>query len=400
MNTTRHTNITSNIPSSGPATSFRGLRLAIGLMSGTSLDGMDVAVIRSDGEKSVQFGPAATFAYDDDFRERLRSVLGVEGLKNPELKAVEDELTRLHIQAVIQFMDMYDLSTDEVDIIGFHGHTIFHDPKAKITHQIGNAQMLADATGISVVADFRSNDVAAGGQGAPLVPIYHRALAKGMMSGMAELSLPVCVLNLGGIANVTWVGAKNEKSEDDLLAFDTGPCNALLDDWVFKKTGNMFDDNGALASSGKANDDIIANMLSHPYFSAPNPKSLDRLDFNTDAVKDLSPEDGAATLVGFIAATVKKAQSTFPQQPANWVLSGGGCHNGALVDALKGALTGEVKTADEIGWSGDAMEAQAFAYLALRSIAGLPITFPRTTGVAAPLGGGKQFKPLLPRLPC
>ena len=372
--------------------------MAIGLMSGTSLDGIDVAVIRSDGEKAIQFGPAATFSYDDDFRERLRSVLGPEGIKvgikeaikNPELQAVEDELTHLHIQAVIQFMDMYDLSADEVDIIGFHGHTVFHDPGAKITQQIGNAQALADGTKISVVADFRSNDVAGGGQGAPLVPIYHQALAKGMMGGMADLTPPVAVLNLGGIANVTFIG----KTEDNLLAFDTGPCNSLLDDWVFEKTGNKFDEGGGLATAGKANDDIVAQMLSHSYFLKPNPKSLDRLDFNTDAVSELSVEDGAATLVKFIAGSVKKSQSAFPATPSSWVLSGGGCHNHALVSALKDTLDGEVKIADEIGWSGDAMEAQAFAYLALRSVAKLPISFPGTTGVAAPLSGGKQFKPL------
>ncbi|MCK4940439.1 MAG: anhydro-N-acetylmuramic acid kinase, partial [Rhodospirillaceae bacterium] len=314
MNATEQTNISS--------LGDKPIRLAIGLMSGTSLDGMDVAVIRSDGEKAVQFGPAATFAYDDGFRERLRSVLGSEWLGTPELEAVEDELTHLHIQAVLQFMDMYDLSVDEIDIIGFHGHTVFHDPGAQITHQIGNAQALADTIGVSVVADFRSNDVAMGGQGAPLVPVYHQALA----DGMVDLTPPVAVLNLGGIANVTWVG----EGEGDLLAFDTGPCNALLDDWVFKKTGNTFDDDGALAKSGKANDEIIATMLSHPYFSTPGPKSLDRLDFNTDALGDLSPEDGAATLVGFIAAAVKKTQSAFPSPPSNWVLSGGGCHNGAL----------------------------------------------------------------------
>ncbi|MCK5168198.1 MAG: anhydro-N-acetylmuramic acid kinase, partial [Rhodospirillaceae bacterium] len=185
MNATSQTNI--------PSLGDKPIRLAIGLMSGTSLDGMDVAVIRSDGEKAVQFGPAATFAYDDDFRERLRSVLGPKWLGTPELEAVEDELTHLHIQAVLQFMDMYDLSVDEVDIIGFHGHTVFHDPGAKITHQIGNAQTLADTIGVLVVADFRSNDVAMGGQGAPLVPIYHQALAKGMARGMDDLTPPVAV---------------------------------------------------------------------------------------------------------------------------------------------------------------------------------------------------------------
>ncbi len=386
MNTTKQTNISS----SGPTTSFDGLKLAIGLMSGTSLDGIDVAVIRSDGKKAIQFGSAATFAYDDGFRERLRSVLGPEGIKGakktPELQAVEDELTHLHIQAVIQFMDMYDLSSDEVDIIGFHGHTVFHDPNAKITHQIGNAQALADGTGISVVADFRSNDVANGGQGAPLVPIYHQALAY----GMADLTPPIAVVNLGGIANVTFIG----ETEDNLLAFDTGPCNSLLDDWVFEKTGNKFDEGGALAIAGKANDDIVAQMLSHPYFSMPNPKSLDRLDFNTDIVSELSVEDGAATLVKFIAGAVKKSQTVFPATPSNWVLSGGGCHNHALVTALKDTLEGKIKIADEIGWSGDAMEAQAFAYLALRSVAKLPISFPGTTGIGSPLSGGKQFKPL------
>ena len=374
---------------SGKDTSFGDISLSIGLMSGTSLDGIDVAAIRTDGQRAIQFGPGATFPYDDDFRDDLRSILGPEAQKNPDTKSIEEKLTALHALAVGSFMDMYEINTSDVNIIGFHGHTIFHDPKAGVTHQLGNAQMLADITQISVVADFRSQDVLAGGEGAPLVPIYHQAL----VNGMNNMTPPVAVLNLGGIANVTWIGPEGGGTESELLAFDTGPCNALLDDWTFDKTGKKFDEGGSLAASGKANTEIINSMLSHPYFSKEFPKSLDRLDFNTTALKGLSPEDGAATLVGFIAAAVKKAENQFPQSPNIWVLTGGGCHNNALVKNLSNILSGDVVSADEIGWSGDAMEAQAFAYLAVRSIKGLAISFPGTTGVTQPISGGTRFNP-------
>ena len=376
-------------PKSGVGTSFGDISLSIGLMSGTSLDGIDVAAIRTDGKKAIQFGPAATFPYDKQFREKLRAVLGVDSLKNPETKSVEDELTDLHCAAVSGFLDMHEINPEEVSIIGFHGHTVFHDPRSGITRQIGNAQKLANITGISVVGDFRSKDVLAGGEGAPLVPIYHRAL----VNCMGGLESPVAVLNLGGIANVTWVGPERELDESGLLAFDTGPCNALLDDWVLEKTGKRFDEGGSLAMRGKADMQIANSMLAHPYFVKAFPKSLDRLDFTNDAIKHLSPEDGAATLVRFIAGAVKNAESQLPQAPRCWVLTGGGCHNKALVEAFINTLSGAVIIADELGWDGDALEAQAFAYLAVRSTQGLPISFPGTTGVAQPISGGVRFDP-------
>jgi len=374
---------------SGSGSDFKGISLSIGLMSGTSLDGIDVAAIRTDGQKAIQFGPASTFPYDPDFRKKLKSILGPGAQKNPDVKSIENKLTELHALAVSSFMDTYEISQDDVDIIGFHGHTVFHEPRAGVTLQIGDGQMLADITKIKVVGDFRSQDVAAGGEGAPLVPIYHQAL----VSGMSNMDLPVAVLNLGGIANVTWVGAKDDVDEGALLAFDTGPCNALLDDWTFDKTGNKFDEGGALAARGKENIEIINSMLGHPYFAKAFPKSLDRLDFNTNVLNGLSPEDGAATLVEFIAAAVKKAESKLPQAPSSWVLTGGGCHNKSLVKALGNALSASVVSADEIGWNGDALEAQAFAYLAVRSAQGLAISFPGTTGVIQPTCGGTLFNP-------
>lgn len=368
-----------------------GLKRAIGLMSGTSLDGIDVAIIGSDGEKAVQFGPAVTYPYDDEFRNLLKSVLGKQGQKDPKLNDIERELTSLHGRAVIDFMDRFDLGHGDVDVIGFHGHTVFHDPDNKITHQLGDGQMLADQVNIPVVGDFRLNDVSSGGQGAPLAPIYHQAL----VNGTPDLALPVCVLNLGGISNVTFIG-KDHGIDDgaNLLAFDTGPCNSLLDEWIFKKTGKSFDDGGKIAKSGKVDEGILKTMLASPYFSKPNPKSLDRLDFNIDAIKDLSTEDGAATLTRFIAGAVKTAQSSLPATPTCWVLTGGGAHNKTLLSELEAALLGKVICGDEIGWNSDGLEAQAFAYLALRSLAGLPITYPGTTGTPQRLSGGKCFKPV------
>lgn len=362
----------------------QGLRLAIGLMSGTSLDAIDVAAIRTDGVHAVQFGPALSIPYADDFRERLRCLLGAHGANAPELGAIEAELTELHANAVRRLLASSDLDPADVDVIGFHGHTIFHDPANAITRQIGDGQSLADQLGIDVVADFRSADVGAGGQGAPLVPVYHQTLAR----GTPGLDVPLCVLNLGGISNVTWIGPET----DDLLAFDGSPCNALLDDWVRQTTGDAFDKGGALALSGVADDAVVTSLLDHAYFKKPVPKSLDRLDFGLTKLEGLSPEDGAATLVAFIANAQHMACEHFPSPPKVWIVCGGGRHNAALMAALVATLDGAVKSGEDVGWDGDALEAQAFAYLAVRSIEGLPISFPSTTGVREPMTGGRFFK--------
>src|SRR5579872_355989 len=287
---------------------------AFGLMSGTSLDGIDVAAISTDGRAVAVPGPAQTTPYPAAFRERLRGVLGGVG----DVAAVEQELTRLHVAAVRQFREAHPEVA--VELIGFHGHTILHRPEQRRTWQIGDGALLARLAGCEVVADFRSADVAAGGEGAPLAPLYHAALA-------AEREKPVAVLNLGGVANVTWIGG----GENEILALDTGPGNALLDDWARRHTGQSADFDGAMAGAGRVSQAHVARVLAHPFFARRPPKSLDRDDFQSFVPDDLNAADGAATLTEITAATVAAAQRHFPAPPSEWLVCGGGRHNPVLM---------------------------------------------------------------------
>ena len=347
----------------------------IGLMSGTSLDGVDAALIETDGRRVHGFGPSVTLPYPSPLRAALREILTrapTLAADDPALGAAEAALTARHAEAVAA------LGAD-AELIGFHGQTILHDPGARRTWQIGDAAALARATGLPVVHDFRANDVAAGGEGAPLAPVFHAALA-------ADLPRPLAILNIGGVANVTWIGAG-----DALLACDTGPGNGPLDDWVGRHTGAAFDADGALARAGREDDTILTRLLAHPYFRRAAPKSLDRLAFATalaqSGLETLSPADGAATLVAFIAAAV--AATPLPAPPRCWLAAGGGRHNPAIMAALRWRLAAPVETVDAVGWNGDALEAQCFAFLAARHISGLPLSFPETTGVAQPMTGGR-----------
>jgi anhydro-N-acetylmuramic acid kinase len=349
-------------------------RTALGLMSGTSLDGIDAALIRTDGISFVETGAHLTIPYGDQFRAKLRSCLGGKG----PVAEVERELTELHADAVKRLAR----EAGGVDLIGFHGHTIFHAPDQGRTWQIGNGPLLAQLTGIPVVYDFRTADVAAGGQGAPLVPLFHRALA-------SVLERPLAVLNIGGVANVTWLG----RGDDDVLAFDTGPGNALIDDWMLSHTGHGFDADGALAASGTIDQDVLARLLSSPYFDKPAPKSLDRDAFDPSPVAALSAADGAATLTAFTAAAVTRSAGLLPEPPARWLVTGGGRLNGFLMDLLRRMLGTVVEPVDAVGWQGDALEAQAFGYLAVRSRLGLPLSLPGTTGVPQPVTGGRFSAP-------
>ena len=343
-------------------------------MSGTSLDGIDVAAIKSDGETQVEAGPALTIPYPADFRERLRATLG----GTDPVAAVEEELTRLHAAAVAAFRERHPRAP--VELIGFHGHTILHAPEQRRTWQIGDGALLARLTGRDVVADFRSADVAAGGEGAPLAPLYHAALA-------AELPKPLAVLNLGGVGNVTWIG-----EGADILAFDTGPGNAMLDDWLRRHTGQPADLDGALARSGSVSGSHVAAFLEAPYFARIPPKSLDRDAFAAFAPHDLGAADGAATLTEITAATVAAARAHFPGPAREFVVTGGGRHNPALMAALARLLGVAVRPVEAVGWDGDALEAQAFAYLAIRSLRGLPLSLPTTTGAPRPMPGGRVFR--------
>ena len=352
---------------------------AIGLMSGTSLDGVDAAWLESDGERLGRVGPALTMPYDEALRADLRRMLDLAPTLSPAdpwLADVTARLTARHAEAVAAL-------GAAADIVGFHGQTILHRPAARRTWQIGDAAALARAVGMPVAWDFRAADVAAGGEGAPFAPIFHAALAE-------RLENPLAVLNIGGVANITWIGA-----DGALLACDTGPGNGPLDDWVRARTGAAFDRDGALAASGTANASVLASLLTHPYFARAMPKSLDRLDFSAalaaSGLSGLSAADGAATLAAFTAEAV--ARAPLPGRPRRVLVCGGGRRNPAIMAALRARLGVPVDPAETVGWDGDALEAQCFAHLAVRVRRGLPLSFPGTTGVARPMPGGRIAAP-------
>ncbi len=348
---------------------------AIGLMSGTSLDGIDAALIRTDGEKVYATGESITVPYDSTFRDSLRNLLRGQG----DALAIEKELTIHHAAAVRALLEKAGKKPKFVKVIGFHGQTITHRPAEGITWQIGNGAQLAAETGIDVVTDFRRADVAAGGQGAPLVPLFHVALA-------AKLRKPCVILNVGGVANLTFVGTQGR-----VLAFDTGPGNALINDLAHAKTGLDCDRDGHLARTGKPDLRLLTELIRHRYFSKSPPKSLDRDTFDVSAAYALSAPDAAATLTHFTAAAVQRGLMLLPQKPVAWYVCGGGRHNPALMDALAHYL-GNVRSCDELGWNGDALEAQAFGFLAVRSLRGLPLSLPTTTGVSKPTTGGAYYR--------
>lgn len=363
------------------ASSSDGQAWALGLMSGTSLDGIDAALIRSDGLSRVRPGPSISLPYDSDLRARLRSLLGGQG----PVEEVERALTLKHAEAVDRLLRVAGLSAGDIRVVGFHGHTILHRPEEGRTWQIGDGALLAAETGIDVVCDMRSQDVARGGEGAPLVPLYQAALC-------AELPRPLAVVNIGGVANVTWIGL----AEDAILAFDTGPGNALINDWVESHGGEPLDRDGVLARAGQVDEAVLKDLLDNPYFARRPAKSLDRDDFTTAKVKHLSLSDGAATLTAFTAASVAVAEAFFPEPVVRWLITGGGRHNPVLMTALSERLGAPVDPVEAVGWQGDAVEAQAFAYLALRSLAGLPLTLPGTTGVSEPVTGGRHYAAAAP----
>lgn len=360
--------------------------LAIGLMSGTSLDGIDAALIETDGEGEVRPLAFRGEPYSDAAREQLAAATALaltfdRPRASPDIVAAGELIDRTHAFAVHKLLRDAGVAAADVAVIGYHGQTVAHRPDRGWTWQIGDGAVLARATGIAVVSDMRSADVAAGGQGAPLLPIYHAALTAG-------LERPVAVLNLGGVGNVTFVGA-----DGALVAFDTGPANGLIDSWVEAETGARYDADGALAASGHVDEAVLTAMLDHPYFSAPPPKSLDRNDFTIQPARGLSAADGAATLTAFTAATVAEALDQLPARPKRLIVAGGGRHNPTLLSMI-GERTGIAPEAsDTLGWDGDAMEAEGFAYMAVRTLKGLPISFPGTTGVPHPLPGGRVDRP-------
>ena len=355
--------------------------LAIGLMSGTSLDGIDAALIDTDGEGTVRAVAWRSEPWSDAAREELMAATEMaltfeRPRASPPVVKAEALVTRAHLLAVRKLLNESGISAEDVGVIGFHGQTIAHRPDRGWTWQIGDGAQLAKLTGITTVSDFRSADVAAGGQGAPLIPIYHAALA-------TRLEKPVALLNLGGVANITFIG-----EDGGLIAFDTGPANGMLDQWVALQTGARFDSDGAMAAAGQVDQPVLTAMLDHPYFGAAPPKSLDRFDFPLEAVRGLSPENGAATLTAFTAQAVAEGLRALPARPRRLIVVGGGRHNPTML-AMIGERTGLTPEPGEaLGLNGDATEAEGFAYMAVRTINGLPISFPGTTGVPAPMMGG------------
>lgn len=343
----------------------------IGLMSGTSLDGVDAALLDTDGESSIRPRGWVHVPYSDDLRARTRALFNRE----PDA-AIAHELTLINAQAVKEILQKYNLSPADIDVIGYHGQTIAHDPARRYTCQMGDGQLLAEITGINVVNDLRMADVKAGGQGAPLVPIYHQAMA-------AHLQKPVAILNIGGVANASYIGATGE-----LIAFDVGPGNALLDDWMMKHTGDRYDHDGATASRGIVNEAALAQLLANEYFNRPAPKSLDRNHFSAAPLEGLSLEEGAATLAAFTVAGVALSLAHFPALPKQWLVAGGGRYNKFFMQKMADKLGVPVADIHTLGFNGDATEAEAWGYLAVRSLKGLPITFPMTTGIATPMTGG------------
>ena len=354
---------------------------AIGLMSGTSMDGVDAAVLKTNGDRVEGFGPSLSIPYETTFRDRLRSILGRDPSGDTKALTVIEDLTNYHIEVIKKLIFENNIEPSTIDVIGFHGHTVFHKPEQGITCQIGNGARLAQKTGIPVVCDFRTNDIAHGGQGAPLAPMFHAALSW-------NYEKPLAVLNIGGVANVTWISP-----DGGIIAFDTGPGNALIDDWVRDNKQGKMDMGGRLAHSGKINTEALEGLLDNPYFLKPYPKSLDRDNFDPSLVAHLSVVDGAATLTAFSAGAVEKAVHLFPATPNRWLVCGGGRLNQAMMAAMRGLLIQPVEPVEMVGWQGDVLEAQAFAYLAVRSLMGLHLSIPSTTGVSKPVSGGVLHQP-------
>jgi len=354
---------------------------AVGAMSGTSLDGVDVAVIETDGVDIAGFGPSAYHPYDPADQAVLKAALGL--WPGPGLDPALEVVQRAHVSA---------LSAMPGDVIGFHGQTLAHDPAGRGTHQLGDGQALASALDRPVVWDFRSADVAAGGQGAPLAPFYHFACAR-----LIGATAPLVFLNLGGVGNVTWIDPDRPGADDldALLAFDTGPANAPVNDLLFARRGQTYDHDGALARQGDVCEALCGSVLDAPYFSKPPPKSLDRDDFARlhDVVAELSDADAAATLCAIAAAAVAKGLACVPTPPERVLVCGGGRHNPVIMQMLQAAVSCPVAPVESVGLDGDMLEAQAFAYLAVRVARGLPTSSPSTTGAKRLVSGGRISSP-------
>jgi len=352
---------------------------AVGVMSGTSMDAIDVALVETDGEAMCRFGPVRAYPYEAALRAELQGLIADPArAADGDCAALEAAVTDAHCAAVEAFLDQTGQSREAVGIVGFHGQTVFHAPARRLTRQLLDGPRAARRLGIDVVYRFRHADVAAGGQGAPLVPLFHRALATG-------LACPLAVLNLGGVANISYIDGET------VLACDTGPASALIDDFMLRRRGEPFDRDGALAASGQVEQATLARLLAHPFIAASLPKSLDRNAFHAlaAAVDGLSDADGVATLTAFTVEATAAILPHLPAAPLRWLVTGGGRHNATLMQRFAARLGVPVVPVEAVGWDGDALEAQCFAWLAVRSLKGLPLSLPTTTGVPRPMPGGE-----------
>jgi anhydro-N-acetylmuramic acid kinase len=355
---------------------------ALGAMSGTSLDGVDAAMVLTDGERILDFGPSAFRPYSAAEQATLRAALG-QWPGDPAVTAAAEVVEAAHADLLSRFSG--------AEVAGFHGQTLAHDPRGRGTHQAGSGALLAQVLGIPVVWDFRSADVAMGGQGAPLAPFFHFACARRIGADQ-----PLAFLNLGGVGNLTWVDPRQSAPESPgaLLAFDTGPANAPVNDLMATRAGADRDDGGATAAKGTVDEGVVTRFLDHPYFFRMPPKSLDRNDFHAALdVGHLTLEDAAATLTAAAAASVARGAEHFPTPVTRLLVTGGGRHNATLMEELSRRLRTDVQPVEAAGLDGDMLEAQAFAFLAVRVARGLPTSGPTTTGVAGLIGGGQISRP-------
>lgn len=361
----------------------QGAIWVLGTMSGTALDGVDAAMLRTDGHDILEFGPHAYRPYSAAEQTTIRQAFG-QWPGDPDVASAAEVVETAHAEVLARFSG--------AEMIGFHGQTLAHDPGNGRTHQAGNGQLLAQALNLPVVWDFRSNDVQMGGQGAPLAPFFHFACARWI-----KASKPLAILNLGGVGNITWIDPSQPSPEAPgaLLAFDTGPANAPINDLMQIRLNLAQDESGALAATGRADEKLVQAFLAQAYFHKIPPKSLDRNDFQPFFKKThrLSNADAAATLTAIAAASVAKAAEHFPAPITRLLVAGGGRHNATMMVQLTQRMNCTAEPIENAGLNGDMLEAQAFAYLAARVAYGLPTSAPTTTGVAAAVGGGQISRP-------
>ena len=376
------------------------LYTAIGLMSGTSMDGVDASLIRSNGIDEFTNILDKYYEYDDNLHQGLidlrNLILVDEDLRkySNRLSELEREITIFHSKVVNEISLKYN---DEIDFIGFHGQTIFHNPEKKITKQLGEGNLLSQLVNKRVIYDFRQKDLKNNGQGAPLTPIFHHLLSQNI-NKKYKIEFPVCFINIGGISNITKISKKNEAVEENLEAFDLGPGNCLIDEWIRKNSNKNFDLGGSIAKSGKINQ-LILNQIIDNFKIESYEKSLDIKDFDISFARGLSLEDGCATITNFTAYLIAKGiehSNLNGTKPIKYLVCGGGRKNSFLIQNIKDYLSNNknisLDTIDKYSYDGDYVESQAFAYLAIRSFLNLPISFPKTTGCKTPTVGGKLVK--------